>query len=364
MLEITRKNCFKRDLETIISDDSKFFWINLKDFEAETESKWLNMFNKHGNASTLKYRRELTPNIKFQPDRIFVRNDLFEQIIKSCKAINAEFTMLKEKLDICPYEKNYNEKEIIKFNIEESFNKVLEESEEEFFKELNKELGKESDKELNKESNNELNKETSDEELIEVTSPKNDESTTDWYDKNKFKKIVTTIDSNKFHHKNKTGKLKFNDINNLVNNIKNNTISERLAKQKLNALDEIRKVETKNKRLINRQKIVSSLVDDLLETIFNNNNNNNNNKSMNEDNNVSVNENDNVSVNKNDNDNKNDSESDSDSDSDNDDDDDHDHDEQYYKIKQINNWSKTIDKTKSFEQQIEILKTKDFLDEY
>ena len=137
----------------------------------------------------------------------------------------------------------------------------------------------------------------------------------------------------------------------MVNNIKNNTISETLTKQKLNALDEIRKVETNNKRLINRQKIVLSLVDDLLETIFNNNN-----KSMNEDNNVSVNENDK--------DNKNDSESDSESDSDNDNDDDHDHDEQYYKIKQINNWFKTIDKTKSFEQQIEILKTKDFLDEY
>ena len=53
MLEITRKNCFKCDLETI-SDDSKYFWINLRDFEAETESKWLNMFNKQGNASTLK----------------------------------------------------------------------------------------------------------------------------------------------------------------------------------------------------------------------------------------------------------------------------------------------------------------------
>ena len=96
MLEITRKNCFKCDLETIISNDSQYFWINLRDFEAETESKWLNIFNKHGNASTLKYRRELTPNIKFQPDRIFVRNDLFEQIIKSCKETNAECTMLKE----------------------------------------------------------------------------------------------------------------------------------------------------------------------------------------------------------------------------------------------------------------------------
>ena len=39
-------------------------------------------------------------------------------------------------------------------------------------------------------------------------------------------------------------------------------------------------------------------------------------------------------------------------------------DEQYYEIKQLNNWFKTIDETKSFKEQIEILKTKDFLDEY
>ena len=52
------------------------------------------------------------------------------------------------------------------------------------------------------------------------------------------------------------GKLKFNDINNLVNSINNNAISEALAKQKLDALNEIRKAETKNKRLINGQKIL------------------------------------------------------------------------------------------------------------
>ena len=120
MLEIARKNRFKCDLETIIINDSQYFWINLRDFEAETESKWLNIFNKQGNSSALKYRRELTPNIKFQPDRILIRNNSFEQIIKTSKATNAEFTMLKEKLGICPYEKNCNEKEIIKFNIEES----------------------------------------------------------------------------------------------------------------------------------------------------------------------------------------------------------------------------------------------------
>ena len=130
MLEITRKNCFKYDLETIINNISQYFWINLKDFEAETESKLLNIFNKHGNSSTLKYRRELTPNIKFQPDRIFVRNDLFEQIIKSCKATNVEFTIL----GICPYEENYNKK-----SFDELLDELLDESEEEVFEQLNKE---------------------------------------------------------------------------------------------------------------------------------------------------------------------------------------------------------------------------------
>ena len=54
----------------------------------------------------------------------------------------------------------------------------------------------------------------------------------------------------------------------MINNIKNNTISEALAKQKLDALNEIRKVETKNKRLINGQKILLSLFDDLVEAIY------------------------------------------------------------------------------------------------
>ena len=143
MLEITRKNCFKCDLETIIiNNNSQYFCINLKDSEVETESKCLNIFNKHGNSSTLKYRRELTPNIKFQPDRIFIRNFLFEQIIKTCKATNVEFLMLKEKLGVCPYEENYNKK-----SFDELLDELLDESEEEFFEELNKELGKESNKE-------------------------------------------------------------------------------------------------------------------------------------------------------------------------------------------------------------------------
>ena len=113
MLEITRKNCYKCDLETIITNDIQYFWISLKDFEVETESKWRNILDKHGNSSTLKYRKELTPNIQFQPDRIFTRNDLFERIIKNCKATNVEFLMLKEKLGLCLYEVICDEQELI-----------------------------------------------------------------------------------------------------------------------------------------------------------------------------------------------------------------------------------------------------------
>ena len=132
----------------------------------------------------------------------------------------------------------------------------------------------------------------------------------------------------------------------MINNIKNNTISEALAKQKVDALNEIKKAEIKNKRLIFIQKKLLNLLDDLLEAIFNNNKNKN--------------ENNNVSMNENDNENDNDNDNDCDNENDDDDDDDDDHDEQYYIIKQLNNYFKTIDETKSLKEQIEILKKKRF----
>ena len=158
MLELTRKNCYKCDLETIIDNNSQYFWVNLRDFEAATESKWLNIFNKHGNKSTLKYRRELTPNIKFQADRIFVRNYLFEQVIKSYKATNTEFLMSKEKLGICLYEENYYEEEIIQIQDEELIEEISKVSNKKSTKELSEESDNESNKESDNESDNESNK--------------------------------------------------------------------------------------------------------------------------------------------------------------------------------------------------------------
>ena len=175
--------------------------------------------------------------------------------------------------------------------------------------------------------------------------------TTNWYDKNKFNKILTTIDSNNFNHKNKIGKFKFNDINNLINNIKNNTISEAATKKKINELNKIKKVETKGKRLINSQKTLLSLFDDL-KTILNNsnnsnnninnnsnnnhNNNSNNNSNNNESNskNVNGNESENESKNESENKNKNENENENKNENKNENES---NDEQYYEIRQLNN---------------------------
>ena len=89
--------------------------------------------------------------------------------------------------------------------------------------------------------------------------------------------------------------------------------------------------EIKGKQLIKNQEKLLSLFDDL-KTIFNNNNNSNNNESD------SNNKNENENQNQNENENENESD-----------------DGQYY-LEQINNNCKKIDETKSFKDQIDVLK--------
>ena len=92
MLEIKIDNCHKSDLEAINDpNNNQHFWINRRDLEIETKRNWQVIFDKYKDLSTQKYRKELTPNITFQSNKIFVRNDLFEKLIKSCKATNLEF---------------------------------------------------------------------------------------------------------------------------------------------------------------------------------------------------------------------------------------------------------------------------------
>ena len=114
------------------------------------------------------------------------------------------------------------------------------------------------------------------------------------------------------------------------------------------------------------KKKLLNLFDDLLRAIFNNNKNEdeNDNVSVNENDNVSVNENDNESVNDNDNVNDNGNVNDNDSDNDNANDNDSDNDNvDHYEIMKTNNYFKTIDQTKSFEDQTEEFKKEEFLNE-
>ena len=180
--------------------------------------------------------------------------------------------MLKEKLGICLYEENYYTEEIIQIQdnsevpsikeISKVSNKV---STEKSTKKLTKKAGNKSikviDKVLiNEPDNNSINELDNSSINKEVNS-----NLASWYDTDKFNKILAAIDNNNFNHKNKTGKLKFNEINDLINSIKGNTISEADAKKRINELNEIKKVEMKGKRLIESQKKLLSLFDDLLK---------------------------------------------------------------------------------------------------
>ena len=114
MLKITIDNCHKWDLKKIIDpNNNQYFWINRRDLEIESKRNWQAIFDKCKDSSRQKYRKELTPNITFQPNKTFVRNNLFEEIIKSCKTTNLEFLKLKEKLVLCLYEVICDEQEFI-----------------------------------------------------------------------------------------------------------------------------------------------------------------------------------------------------------------------------------------------------------
>ena len=138
----------------------------------------------------------MTPDVQFQPDRIFTRNDLFERIIKNCKATNVEFLMLKEKLGLCPHEVICNEEDFI------SMSEIQDDIEE-----LKKENKEPKEIKISEEPKEIKSSKESTEEPMKIKSPKEDENTTDWFDKNKFKKISAIINSNKFNHKNNIGKL-------------------------------------------------------------------------------------------------------------------------------------------------------------
>ena len=167
MLEITRDNCNKCDLETINDpNNGQYFWINKRDLEIETKRNWQAVFDKCKDSSTQTYRKELTPNITFQPHKIFLRNDLLAKIIKSFKATNLEFLKLKEKLGLCLNEDICNEQELILIS-EETLKKGKvfiqpDVENEKFRKEGSEKVKKEESEKVGKEESEKVRKEESD----------------------------------------------------------------------------------------------------------------------------------------------------------------------------------------------------------
>ena len=207
------------------------------------------------------------------------------------------------------------------------------------------------------------------EEPKEIKSP-------NWLDKNKFKEILNIIDSNKFGHKTKTGDFEYIDIKNLVNNIKDNTISEIHIKKRLSTLNIIKNSEIEHKRLIPGRKELLNLFkklkiilnDKTLESQESENYENENEdkdedyenkneyeyESENKDKDY---ENKNEYEYKNENENEDDSYKNKNENENEDDDDDNDKTIDQNKIKDLNDiLDEIIEKSKSFEEQIKLLK--------
>ena len=100
----------------------------------------------------------------------------------------------------------------------------------------------EDENENEKFKENKMVKDANIKELIE--KPKEIKSP-NWLDKNKFKEILTIINSNKFGRKNKIAVSKFSEID---------------AKKHLNTLNKIKNAEIKHKRLIPGQKDIQRFV--------------------------------------------------------------------------------------------------------
>ena len=94
MVQISKEGYKKCEVEII--DKEKSFWVNRKDLEVESDvANWAQIFDKC-DLKTQKYRQELTSNAEYQRCRVFVRNDLVETKIKSCRKSSKKFLEFKK----------------------------------------------------------------------------------------------------------------------------------------------------------------------------------------------------------------------------------------------------------------------------
>ena len=111
MIQISKEGYKKCEVEII--DKGRYFWVNRKDLEVESDvANWAQIFDKC-DSEKQKYRQELTPNAEYQRCRVFVRNDLVERKIKSCRKSSKRFLEFKKKLGLDPNLVTCDEQDII-----------------------------------------------------------------------------------------------------------------------------------------------------------------------------------------------------------------------------------------------------------
>ena len=89
MVQISKEGYKKCEVEII--DKGRYFWVNRKDLEVESDvANWAQIFDKC-DPQKQKHRQELTPNAKYQRCSVFVRNNLLEGKIKSCRKSSKRF---------------------------------------------------------------------------------------------------------------------------------------------------------------------------------------------------------------------------------------------------------------------------------
>ena len=111
MVQISKEEYEKCEVEII--DKGRYFQVNKKDLEVESDvDNWAQIFDKC-DPEKQKYRQKLTPNAEYRQFRVFVRNDLVERKIKSCRKLSKRFLEFKKKLKLDPDVVTCDEQDII-----------------------------------------------------------------------------------------------------------------------------------------------------------------------------------------------------------------------------------------------------------
>ena len=112
MIQISKEPFKKCEVEMI--DQGRYFWVDRKYLEVESDvANWAQIFDKC-DPEKQKYRQELTPNAEYQRCRVFVRNDLVERKIKSCRKSSKRFLEFKKKLGLDRHVVTCDKQDIIK----------------------------------------------------------------------------------------------------------------------------------------------------------------------------------------------------------------------------------------------------------